>query len=281
MTVATRAAAVALAAVVVALAACAPPSRRLTPRVVEDPIVLPARMASASLSGVAAHYEPTDRRRGSAMLGLRYAFTDRLEWVDVLSLRYAFLDDRPLDGRPARPIPLAVRAGVVGIGYSSSNGLIVFPVVSVDTLKRIADRWALELSLDWAGGWVQRTGFLSPSPSYTTDLGYASNSASALSLRGGATRQLTERVALGASVSVIQVAGCLSPTCSWVSRGAAGGLTVSVRPWHWLTLAGGPVAGLRYRPDEPLAMPDPTAPVVIPLRRVEWVGLSGSATFYW
>ena len=47
------------------------------------------------------------------------------------------------------------------------------------------------------------------------------------------------------------------------------------------TLAGGPVAGVRTLPDEPLAMPDPTAPIMILLRRVEWVGLWGSATFYW
>ena len=104
--------------VVVALAACAALTRRLTPRVVEDPIVLPARMASASMTGFGQHYEPTDVRRTGAVLGLRFAFTYRLEWVDLLSLRYALLDDRPVDGRPARPISLAVRAGVAGFGYS-------------------------------------------------------------------------------------------------------------------------------------------------------------------
>jgi hypothetical protein len=59
-------------------------------------------------------------------------------------------------------------------------------------------------------------------------------------------------------------------------------VTASVRPWHWLTLAAGPYVGYRYRPDGPLVPPtNPTGPVVIPVRRVEWVGLEGFATFYW
>jgi len=263
-----------------AIAACAPPSRRLTPRVVEDPIVLPRRMASLSAGGFVAHYEPTDARRGDALLGFRYAFTDRLEWVDLLSLRYALLDDRPVGGGPARPMSLAVRAGVTGMGYSSSIGFIVLPVASVEGLKHIADRWALQLSLNWSAQWVQRHTFASPS--YTPVVGYSAGSASSLVLRGAVTRQLAERVAVGASASVIQTAGCFTPTCAWVSRGAVAGLTVSVRPWHWVTLAAGPYVGVRYLPDGPLAPPaNPTAPVVIPLRQVEWVGLEATLAFYW
>lgn len=277
MIVAARA--VVLAAI--AMAACAAPSRRLTPRIVEDPIVLPRRMASVGLHAFAAHYEPTDVRRNNLLLGFRYAFTDRLEWVDLLSLRYALLDDRPVDGRPARPISLAVRAGATGIGYSSFNGLIVLPAASVEALKRIADRWALELSVNWLAMWQQRGSSLFPSPPYTSTLGYAGNTASSLTFRGGATRQLAERVALGASASVTQTTGCLSPTCAWVSRGGVAALTVSVRPWHWVTLAAGPYVGYRYRPDDPIPPANPTAPVVIAVRRVEWVGLEGFLTFYW
>jgi hypothetical protein len=281
VTVAARPA-VAMLLAAITMVACAAPSRRLTPRVVEDPIVLPRRMASVGLRGFAAHYEPTDVRRNNLLLGFRYAFTDRLEWVDLLSLRYALLDDRPMDGRPARPISLAVRAGATGIGYSSFNGLIVLPVASVDALRHIADRWALELSVHWLAMWQQRNTSVFPSPPYTSTLGYAGNTASSLTFRGRATRQLAERVALGASASVTQTAGCLSPTCAWVSRGGVAALTVSVRPWHWLTLAAGPYVGYRYRSDGALVPPaNPTAPVVIPLRRVEWVGLEAFVTFYW
>ena len=280
MTIAARAAAVTLLAAV-GLAACAAPSSRLPPRVVEDPIVLPRRMASVALRGFAAHYEPTDVRRNNLLLGFRYAFTDRLEWVDLLSVRYALLDDRPMEGRPARPISLAVRAGATGMGYSSLNGFIIFPVVSIEALKHIADRWAIQLTVHWSALWQQGSTTFLPSP-YTATLGFTGNAASSLTFRGGATRQLAERVALGASASLTQTTGCLSPTCDWVSRGGVATLTVSVRPWHWLTLAAGPFVGYRYRPDGPLVSPgNPTAPVVIPLRRVEWVGVEGFVTFYW
>ncbi len=188
-----------------------------------------------------------------------------------------------MDGRPARPISLAVRAGATGMGYSSFIGLLVFPVVSVEALKHIADRWALDL-IGRLVGVVATTNHdlrgvaaATPPPS-----AYAGNAVSSLTFRGKATRQLAERVALGASASVTQTTGCLSPTCAWVSRGGGAALTVSVRPWHWVTLAAGPFVGYRYRPDGPLVPPaNPTAPVVIPLRRVEWVGLEGFVTFYW
>src|SRR4029077_2136212 len=104
--------------------------------------------------------------------------------------------------------------GVTGMGYSSINGYIALPVASVEALKHIADRWALELSLSWSSLWVQRSGFAAPS--YPPLLGYSAGSASSLVLHGGATRQLAERVALAASASVIQTAGCLTPTCAWV-----------------------------------------------------------------
>ena len=155
-----------------------------------------------------------------------------------------------MDGRPARPISLAVRAGVAGFGYSSINGFILLPVASVETLKRIADRWALELSVNWTAQWVQRTTSLFPSRQHHPPRLRLLGNASSWMFRGGATRQLAERVALGASASVTQTAACLSPTCDWVWRGAAAGLTVSVRPWHWVTLAAGPFVGSATAPTE-------------------------------
>src|SRR6185436_2543213 len=91
----------------IALAACAAPSRQLTPRIVEDPITLPRRMASASLAVTAVHFEPTDAYGFPGTPGFRFGITDHLEWVDLLGLRYAFLDDRPADGRARMPISLA------------------------------------------------------------------------------------------------------------------------------------------------------------------------------
>src|SRR6478752_4888286 len=103
-------AAVVLAAITVA--ACAAPSRRLTTRIVEDPITLPRRMASGSINVTAIHHEPTDAQEVRILPELRYGITDRLEWADLLGLRYAFLDDRPTDGRAPMPLSLALRAGL-------------------------------------------------------------------------------------------------------------------------------------------------------------------------
>src|SRR3954468_16362644 len=201
-----------------ALAACAAPSRRLTPRVVEDPIVLPRRMASVSVGGYVRHFEPTNTRVDGVPVTFRFGITDRLEWDDLLSLRYALLDDRPADGRAPRPLSLAVRAGVRGIGYSSMEGMIVLPIISVDALKHVGDRWALSLSADWEAQWIQDPVIFIPA--YSGSLGYSSRTWSELGFGAAVTRQLSERIALGAGASVFQASDCASPTCAWVRRGA-------------------------------------------------------------
>jgi hypothetical protein len=267
--------------VVMAVAACAAPSRRLTPRVVEDPIVLPRRMASIALSSSAVHYEPTDANNSSLVLHFRYGLTDRLEWVDLLSLRFAILDDRPADGRTPMPLSLAVRAGVRGLGYSSLEGWIVLPIASIDVLKHVADRWALSLTGSWEAQWTQYEVDLTPA--YGPSLGYATRHFSIVSLSGAATRQLSERIALGAGPSIAQTTDCISPTCDWVSRSAGLFLRLSARPWHWLTLSVAPSVGVRYRPNAPLPVatyPDGTPITVQPLS-VTWTQIWGAATFYW
>jgi hypothetical protein len=56
---------------------------------------------------------------------------------------------------------------------------------------------------------------------------------------------------------------------------------VAFRSWHWLTVSAGPYAGLRQRSDTPLPPPNPDDPVEVTPRRVEWLGISGSASAYW
>jgi hypothetical protein len=173
-------------------AACAAPSRRLSTRVVEDPIVLPRRMASLAIGGGVAHQEPIDARRSWMTGSFRFGITDRLEWTDLLSLRYALLDDRPADGRAARPLSLALQAGFRGIGYSSSEGMIVLPTAAVQTLKHLGDRWALGLSFTWLATWVQR-----PVTFWAMDdLVHASNGRSYWTVNGFAARQLGDHFAL-------------------------------------------------------------------------------------
>ena len=270
-----------LAAVALAAWACAAPSRRLTPRVVEDPIVLPKRMASVSSEISFVHYEPTDFQGTFGVPGFRFGLTNRLEWVD-LGLRFAILDDRPADGRTPMPFSLAVRAGLMGIGYSSAEGMIVLPVASLSALKHVADRWALSLAAGWRAQWVERTSFFAITPAYGRTLSYSGRRGSTITLSGAVTRQLSERIALGISPAVSQTNDCVDPTCGWVSQSASGAVFVSVRPWDWLTVSAGPDVGVRHRPDAvlPTMFPDGT-PIYIPPTTVTWFGVSGSAAFYW
>jgi hypothetical protein len=178
------------------------------------------------------------------------------------------------------PFSLALQAGVLGIGYSSAEGMIVLPVASLSALKHVADRWALVLAFDWSARWVQDQ--IQTVPAYSGRLVYSSRIASTLVLRAAVTRQLAERTAMGIAPSVEQTNDCIDPTCGWVSRGAGVSMFVSQRPWDWLTLSVGPAAGVRERPDAVLPTMYPSGtPITIPPTSVTWFGFSGTAAFYW
>ena len=100
---------------------------------------------------------PTSRGR-SGSRDCVFGLTNRLEWFGLIGLRFAILDDRPADGRAPMPFSLAVHAGVIGIGYSSAEGMIVVPVASLTVLKHVADRWALSLVGGWRAQWVEHAG---------------------------------------------------------------------------------------------------------------------------
>jgi hypothetical protein len=197
---------------------------------VEDPIVLPRRMASLTIGGGVAHQEPIGARRSWMTGNFRFGITDRLEWTDLLSLRYAPLDDRPVDGRPARPLSLALQAGFRGIGYSSIEGMVLQPSAALQTLKHVGDRWALGMSFTWLATWMQRPVMLW---STTGDLVYTSGRRSFWTLSGFATRQLGDRLALslgawandaaGASARpAIGSPGARAARCGWPSAPGTG-----------------------------------------------------------
>lgn len=264
----------------IAFASCAAPSRQLTPRIVEDPITLPKRMASVSVAVTAVHYEPTDAQGLPGTPGFRFGITDHLEWVDLLGLRYAFLDDRPADGRAPMPFSLALRAGTHGIGYSSAEGMIVLPVVSLEALKHVADRWALSLSAGWRAQYVAHASGWTPA--YNGGLFYSSRRWSFVTLHVLVIRQLSERFALGVGGFAEQATGCVRPTCDWRSRAASGLVSLGVRALPWLTVRVIPAVGVRERPDIalPPTYPDGT-PIPIQPLTVTWVALTGLLEFYW
>src|SRR5205814_8360712 len=132
---------------------------------------------------------------------------------------------------------------------------IVLPVVSLDTLKHVGDRWALSLSAGWEAIWSEHPPTFVPM--YSGALVYQAHNWSDLTAGAAATRQLTDRVALGLSAGVQQATACVDPTCGWKSRGAGASLNLIIRPRHWLTLRVAPGAGVRGRPDAPLPVTGP------------------------
>lgn len=269
----------AAAGAALAAASCAAPSRRLTTRVVDDPIVLPRRMTSVVISPWVRWYQPSGSRTADFGASIRYGLTDRLELTDIFSLRYAFLDDAPGSTRPHRPLSLAVQAGTRGIGYSSMEGWIFVPVLALDLQKHLAGPWTLSGGIDWTARATQKR--VDVTPGYDPILRTFSRRRSAISASAGAVRQLTDHVAVSASVWVSQADDCVSPFCTWRSRGVGGGTTLRVRPWHWLSLGVGPSASYWYRPLTLPAPQDPTTPVATPPRSQASVGISGFVAFYW
>src|SRR5262245_51419591 len=153
-----RAAAAAVMAVAAAVGiACAAPSRRLSPRVVDDPIVLPRRMASVAIGAYKNWYPLTHASPdGTSPLSVRIGLTNRLELYNLLGLRYALLDDAPGSPLPPSRLSLAVQAGAQGVGYSSAEGWIVYPILGIRVQKHLAERWRFSLSADWNGFWYQK-----------------------------------------------------------------------------------------------------------------------------
>ena len=131
-----------IAALAALMVSCATPSRRLPLRAVNDPIVLPKGLASASLRAEVSRYEPNVGRVTTLSPDFALGLTDRLEW-HVLSFRYAFLDDAP--GSPVRhaPISLAVQAGLAGFGYSSLEGSILVPLLSIEIFEACRQSMAI------------------------------------------------------------------------------------------------------------------------------------------
>jgi hypothetical protein len=263
----------------VLFAACAAPSRYLTTRVVDDPIVLPRRMAEVSMYGDRASYSSTRSGWGTGA-GFRLGLTNRMQWTDVLSLTYAFLDDAPGSRNPPSPFSLSLRAGATSMGGSSSEGFIVFPLVTVAARKHLGDRWRLASDWHWLARWVSTP--RSPEVPYSSTLGWWGSRWADLSWWVGAIRQLTDHVALHARGGIYQTYGCADVWCDPVSRSAYASLSMHVRPWSWLTLSPYIGAGARQRLLSVLVdQNQPTDPVVVPLMSVRWLDAGANAAFNW
>lgn len=267
------------AAVVVTLGAalgCAAPSRYFTNRQVEDPIVHPRGLASMTTTG---SYTSASIGRDSTGLDLaiRYGITDRLE-IRNASLGFAFLDDAPSpDGRKRGPMALALRAGVEGFGYSSIEGTILIPALSLEARKHLGSRLYLWSELGWRAWWASSPARRSyPYDSWLWPTGESSR----LVLAAGGVVQVAERVSLSLGGRADQLRGCFFPSCDLTSRAFMVFAGASVRPWRWMDVSLFGTLGSRHRvATVPVAAPG--EPVFVPPDTVTWQAVSLTFAFRW
>jgi hypothetical protein len=262
------------------LVGCGTPARRLSTRIVDDPLVLPRRMLSMGLQAEVSQ-RPDPLGQLNLLASINYGLTDRLQLASPLSLRWAILDDAPLPPeavRRANRLSLAVRGGATGIGSSSMEGFLVLPVAETEVAKHLGANTLVSLTAIWSGKWVEAP--VEWRETYQEDLSPSGSRHSAIELRGRALRQIGDHVALAIGAGVHQMHGCTFPSCAWSTRGAEVSLGPMVRPWRWLTLTLDVFAGARYRaPGQPLQSPD--VPLLSLPRTVSWLGAGGSFAFYW
>jgi hypothetical protein len=261
------------------LEACGTPARRLSTRAVEDPMVLPRRMLKLTYGGSLARNGARQSLAAHGPIGLDYGLTNRLQLTGLLSLEYAFLDDAPRpDDLRRPPFSLSVRAGVVGIGGTSTWGFFMVPVVAMRLRKHLGERTQLDATLSTQSRWVERS---VPTAVRRDDLLFPlASRMSLVMLSTGMARQLANRWTASLSVEVHQFQSCAVPLCAWDSRGGSVSLGPSFRPWHWLTISGDASVGLRGRPAgiEPIT---PIDVVDVPPATVSWVSGSLAAAFAW
>jgi hypothetical protein len=256
-------------------AGCAAPTRYLSTRAVDDPIVLPRGLFDLWAKTSASQNTPGSSGE-QVFFGFGYGITDRLQ-LTRFGLRYAILDDAPPPPgarTPAlrAPVSLAVDGGLTGFGYSSAEGLILLPSLSIEVAKHVDARLRVWTSASWDAFWTQ-TPLPSVSP-YWESLWPRSRRTSNFELSAGAVVQLEDHVALVASVTEGQAHACVAPTCGWASRAFGVSVGPVVRPWRFLSLSARGFFGDRWRPDVSLdagAPPD----------HVFWSGVSGTVSFFW
>ena len=242
---------------------------------------VPPRMASVAVTPFAVRYRPA----GGVLSGLTPGFRlrrhrpARVERTCSLSATRSWTTLRAVRSRTRRP--LARRAGrCLRARFLEHGDLIVFPLLSIQTLKHIADRWALWLSVDWFAGWAREgpgrpRAVQRPAVSQWRSLvrdragprgdptGHGANRRGRRSAGVGQTRRLRTGFRAGGAAG----------------RGTSA-LPAARSPSTWVTLGLFPTR--RPLPSPVLPMPPPpTGPVVTPPRMVHWFGRNGSLSFNW
>jgi hypothetical protein len=253
----------------IAVGACATPARRLPPRVVDDPVTLPARMMVVNVQTSGTLRNRQEQRDGTLYPSINYGLTDRLQLVDFFSLKYALLDDAPSEwastGSKATgaPLSMGITGGLLGLGYSTGEGWIAVPRVAVDVSKRLGER--------------VRVG------AYTAARATVSDRRQQSSLVGnvGVVVQTTERVAVDMDLTDVVDFNDFLPSSDWKEHYFSLGPGLSYRPWHWFTL--GLDLSLVWVRSAPVRLePTPDMPIArLPVNRDPQVWGIASTAFYW
>jgi hypothetical protein len=258
------------ALVVLLAGGCATPVRRLPSRQVDDPITLPARVFELGVGATVTPSNEYGETEGEPIIPLRYGITDRLTLLGGLALEFALLDDAPVasaaTGEKAATsrFGLSLTGGLVGLGYSSIEGLIVQPVFGVGAVKHVSPSLRLHSAVYWIG----RFGRLSDE--------------SVVSASVGATLQLVDRLALTLSAGDKVNVETWLPSGDWGRNVVFVGSSLEYRPWHWVTAGLGGRVESTQRPRttlEPVAPGDPRPRS--PRRRPVSLWFGASLTFYW
>lgn len=221
-----------------------------------------------------------DRVARTDQFGFAYGITDRLE-LNQLSLRYALFDDAPppaLDAppRPRDRLTLVLQAGFFGFGFSSTDGLLLLPVVSGLAGKHLGQRAYVWTQLGWTAFWTSDGPNAS---SYSAYLYPRQGDGSSVYISSGLDLQVVNRLVWSVSAGASQLRACAFPVCDWAARGGSASTGPTFRPWHWLTLRLGVHAGVRARSNALIAA-SPDAPLPPPAD-VTWYGGTVAVSFFW
>jgi len=235
----------------VATLACGTPSRRLPPRIVDDPLTLPRRMVRVNAIFEATPENEWRRSEDGVFIGVDYGITDRVTYTLPLILHVLLLDDAPPDSeagkRSLAPVGLVLSGGIAGLGYSSSEVFIVQPFLGLEVSRAMTSRFRVGAVSTWWG-----------SHSRLRD-----HSRMALRLMG--TGQVSQRWAVSARLFDAIELRSLMPSSRWTRHVVGAGTGVSCRPWHWMTFGGNVWGEAVWRPQTLEPPPGPFDP--LPVRR--------------
>ena len=190
--------------------------------------------------------------------------------LGLLAAEVALLDDAPVasaatgDKAATSLLGLSLIGGLVGIGYSSIEGLIVQPVFGVGAVKHVSASLRLQSNVYWIG----RIGRLHDESVFSGSV--------------GATLQLVDRLAVTLDAGDRVNVETFLPSGDWGRNVVFAGPSLEYRPWHWMTGGLGGRVEATQRPQttfEPVAPGDPRPGM--PRRHPVSIWAGAWLNFYW